>query len=131
MVKMIRPRIVEQAIESDRLQEMVVEALMKKHRQQSKAMTMGTSHQGGKGFNQERIVNNPGAKQSGVPHPTGRFNDQRRQPGMCFRCGDKYFPRHQCRQQILLLEGDSGDAMEGGEETEECEELGEEENGEI
>ena len=34
MIKMIRPQTIEQAVESARLQEMVVEALMKKQRQQ-------------------------------------------------------------------------------------------------
>ena len=78
MVKMIRPRTVEHAVECARLQEMVVEALMKKQRQQSKAMAAGTSHQGGKGINQEWAVSNSGAKPSGVPHTMGRFNEQRR-----------------------------------------------------
>ena len=50
--------------------------------------------------------------------------------GLCYRCGDKYFPGHQCKRQILLLEGDEEGVheIEEGTEEEKCEE---EHDGEI
>ena len=53
MVKMIRPQIVEQAAESARLQEMIVEALMKKQRQQHNGLMVGLTNRGVKYVNRE------------------------------------------------------------------------------
>lgn len=49
MVKMIRPRTVEHVVESAWLQEMVMEALMRKKRQQQKDVTLGTFNRPGGG----------------------------------------------------------------------------------
>ena len=51
--------------------------------------------------------------------------EQRRMQGLCFRCGDKYAPGHQCRRQLLLLEGEE-EAREVEEEEVPPEEEGEE-----
>ena len=50
MVKMMKPRTVEQASESGRLQEMSVEALMKKQRQQQRGVALGTGPVGGESY---------------------------------------------------------------------------------
>ena len=49
--------------------------------------------------------------------------------GLCFRCGDKYFPDYQCKKQLLLLEGEEGEEDE--EEMTEMPGGAEEDNGEI
>ena len=49
---------------------------------------------------------------------------------LCFRCGDKFHSGHQCKRQILLLEGDEEEEQDevGEEKVKEGEE---EDNGEI
>ena len=37
--------------------------------------------------------------------------DQQRPLGLCYKCGDTYFLGHQCKRQLLLLEG--GEIDEG------------------
>ena len=121
MVKMIRPQSVEQAAESARLQEMTVEALMRKQRQQHKGLSIGPTHGGGKYGSKEIGKSRGGIKQGTGPNtvPYGeQLSEQRRLAGLCFRCGDKYHFGHQCKRQILLLEG--------GEEEEEVEDSKEE-----
>ena len=49
---------------------------------------------------------------------------------MCFRCGEKYHAGHQCKRQILLLEGEEETGQELTEE-DDCEEKVKENNGEI
>ena len=41
--------------------------------------------------------------------------EQRRHPRLCFPCGEKYSLSHQCKRQLLLLEGEE-EEMEAGEE---------------
>ena len=60
----------------------------------------------------------------------GKLIEQRRQAGLCFKCGDWYFLGHQCKRQLLLLEGEDG-VWEEEEETQEAVELEGEDNGEI
>lgn len=31
--------------------------------------------------------------------------EQRRQASLCYKCADRYVPRHQCKKQLLMLEG--------------------------
>ena len=50
--------------------------------------------------------------------------------GLCFRCGDKYHPGHQCKWKILLLEGDEEEEQDEARE-ENVKEGEEEDNGEI
>ena len=52
--------------------------------------------------------------------------EQRRMQGLCFRCGDKYTPGHQCRRQLLLLEGEEEAGEVEEEEVSQKEEGGEE-----
>lgn len=105
MVKMMRPRTVEQASESARLQETLVEVMMKKQRQQQRGMVLGISNVGGKNYNQEVMKGKQVGGSSSVPYEE-QLGEQRRLAGLCFRCGDKYYQGHQCKRQILLLEGD-------------------------
>ena len=108
MVKMIRPRTVEQVVERAKLQEMVVEALLKKQRvQQQRTVHSGNWQQGGnsKGVNKEMVRGNIGGRNFVNSNLGGRPNDLKRQPGACYRCGDRYFPGHKSKRQLLLLEG--------------------------
>ena len=38
--------------------------------------------------------------------------EQRRAVGLCFKCRDKYTIGHQCKKQLLLLEGEEGEEEE-------------------
>jgi len=82
---MLQPCTVEQATESARLQKMVVEALVRKQRQQPRGVIMGTTSQGGKGYNKELVKGSSGVKSldgpsSGhtMPPQGGRLIEQRR-----------------------------------------------------
>jgi len=101
MVKVLRPQTVEQAAESARLQELAVEALLKKQRQQTKGMVAGASISGGKGYAREPMKVSNGSR-GGVGTGSLSYGDQlreqRRLAGLCFRCGDKYHVRHQCKR---------------------------------
>ena len=55
--------------------------------------------------------------------------EQRRQANLCFKCGDMYFPGHQCNKQLLLLESEEENIEE--EEMFDVPKEGEEDNGEI
>ena len=87
MFKMMRPRIVEQAFESARLQEMFVEALMKKQRQQQRGVALGTCSVGGKSYHQDIAKGNQGVRSVGgsssVPYRE-QLREQRRLAGLCF-----------------------------------------------
>ena len=58
-----------------------------------------------------------------------RLIEQRRQANLCFKCGDRYFPEHQCKKQLFPLDGEEDHLEE--EEVLETNEEGEEDNGEI
>jgi len=62
-----------------------------------------------------------GNKGLALPAPSQPFSrnlvEQRRLASLCFRCGDKYTSGHQCKRQLLLLDGIEDDV---GEEEEEC-----------
>ena len=70
------------------------------------------------------------APSSHLASQSGNFIKQRRQDRLCFKCGDRYYPRHQCKRQLLLLEGEDG-IMEEVEEIMGAEELKGEDNREI
>ena len=65
MVKVLRPQIVEQVAESARLQELAVEALLKKQKQQTRGMGVGASNMGGKGYAREPAKVNNGSRSGG------------------------------------------------------------------
>jgi hypothetical protein len=44
--------------------------------------------------------------------------DQRRALGQCFKCGDRYFPGHQCRVKLQMLMGQQGTDGDEGISTE-------------
>jgi len=67
-----------------------------------------------------------------VPGPKtqrDRLIEQKRQANLCFKCGDRYFLGHQCKKQLLLLEGEEENVEE--EDMLDVPEEGEEDNGEI
>ena len=92
---------------------MKIEALIKKQRRQEKGTTSRAFQQGNKGYGKEEIKFSPESKgltTTSTNNPAqaqgGRTMEQRRQASQCFRCGDKYTPGHQCRKQLLWLEGE-------------------------
>ena len=114
----------------------MVEAIMKKQRQQNKGTNGETVVPMTRGYERELVRVNPGVRGVAVTapgsHPAGQGGnliDQWRQARLCFKCGDRYHPRHQCKRHLLLLEGEE-EAVEKEEEIIE-EELEEEDSGEI
>ena len=103
---------------------------MKKQRQVAKGVQQGML-QPGRGFTRElgRSVKSPSFPTSTDPH--GRMIEQRRQEGLYFRCGEKYYRGHQCRMKQLLLLG--GEKEDGQEKEDNLQPLGEldEDNEEI
>jgi len=45
------------------------------------------------------------------------ITEQRRQMGLCFKCGEKYSPGRRCNRQLLLLEGRNEEVTEEMEAT--------------
>ena len=85
-------------------------------------MGFGSFPLGGRNPNREVVRESAGTKNvvgGGFSSYGGRLGDQRRHAGLCYRCGNKYFPGHQCKRQILLLEGDEEEVHEVEEESEE------------
>ena len=80
----------------------MVEALLKKQ----KAVYIGNWQQEGnnKGINKDLVRSNAGGRNFGGSNFGGRLNEPRRQPRAYYRCGDRYFPGHQYKGQLLLLE---------------------------
>jgi len=96
-------------------------------------MGLGAFPFGGRNPNRKAAKESVGMKNVAGGGPSsygGRLGDQRRLSGLCYRSGDKYFPGHQCKRQILLLEGDEEGVHEIKEGTEE-EKYEEEHDGEI
>jgi Retroviral aspartyl protease len=42
----------------------------------------------------------------------GTLTEQRRTLGLCFKCGDKYYPDHQCKIKLQMLMGESEELQE-------------------
>lgn len=102
---MLHPKTVKQAAESVRLQELTVEALVKKQRMHIRGISSTACQQGNqvvaatRRFNREAAKNGQNFRNLAVQptvvsnQPTGgKFGivEQRREAGLCFRCGDKY-----------------------------------------
>lgn len=125
MVKIMTPTSVKQAAEKARLQELALEAIFKKHKVPYKPSILAGQYGGGNARplltwhnqqNSKTTINNNGSKENLI--------EQRRQLGLCFKCGEKYGPGHQCKRQLMNMEGADGEKME--EETETGETTGEE-----
>ena len=70
---------------------------------------VGSSNPTGRHPNRDPIRGGSGMRGVVGPNPTPfgeQLREQRRLAGLCFRCGEKYHMGHQCKKQILLLEGD-------------------------
>ena len=69
----------------------------------------------GKNQGRETIRVVQGVRSLPLPAPKtqgDKLMEQRRQANLCFKCGDRYFPRHQCKKQLLLLEGEEENVEE-------------------
>ena len=93
MVKMMLLASVRQAAEKARLQELTLEAIFRKSRQGPKPNPQPSQPTGGyhKGPGGGAIV---GPSRTTIGLPRGMVMEQRRQPGLCYRCGDRYTPGH-------------------------------------
>ena len=79
------------------------------------------------GTNQGGIKNG-----NGVGTSKNTTLEQRRQLGLCFKCGEKYGPGHQCRRLILNMEAsDDEEVEEDTEEEPHAEEEQEDDGGQI
>ena len=100
MVKMIRPRSVHEATKDVLLQELMVEALMKKQRGQMRGVNPGMAPLGGTIQNKENFKGGTRVRYmaNSVPNPSlpqrNKLIEQRRAVGLCFKCGDKYTIGH-------------------------------------
>lgn len=89
-----------------------MEALMKKQRNQGKGSSYGLTPPMRRMQGREAYKARAMPKLQALPLPAvmgqqgGRVSKQRRPMGLCYRCGDKYFLGHQCKRQLLLLEGE-------------------------
>jgi len=111
VVKMFKPQNV-QAFEGASLQELTVEALMKKQRSQNKGSNSGLVLSRGRMQSKENFRGGTGVRYLTTTPPNSTLQQMdklikhRRVVGLCFRCGDRYFPRHHCKKQLLVLEGE-------------------------
>jgi len=92
MVEMMRPRSVQEAIEDALLQELTVEALMKRQRGQNKGMNPRMVLSGGR---VKYLTNEP--HDSSLPLRE-KLIEQGRIAGLCFWCEDRYTPGRQCKK---------------------------------
>ena len=123
MVKMTMPTTVREAAEKARLQELTLEAIFKKNKSMAKSSTMGGPFSGVNLKAMVPVVTTGGQKGGFNAGPNRSTTlDQRRMLGLCFRCGEKYSPGHQCRRQLFKMEGGEGNEEEAldkeGEEDE-------------
>ena len=135
MVKMLMPATVSQAAEKARLQELTLEAIFRKHKVPLRT-GMGNGKSDGGNYKAMPPLVTQGTPK-GSFNPSGLWNavmEQRRQLGLCFKRGDKYSFGHQCKKQLMQIEGSDGEKeeVEAMDEEEECpRELQGEEGGEI
>ena len=117
IVKMMQPTPISQAAEKAKLQEWALEAIFKKHRMVSKGLNTSSPLLGSGGVfkaaNSGPQKGNMMAKTAPNPAPVKSPSmEQKRQLGLCFHCGEKYGLGHQCRRQLLQMEGLEGDEGE-------------------
>ena len=89
---MVQPVTVKQAAEKARLQELALEAILKKY-------TIFTEIQ--LSFSQQLEGNQDNLNSRVYPNPySGKSStmEQRRKLGLCYECGDKFSLGHQCRR---------------------------------
>ena len=106
-VKMMQPATIKQAVENARLQALALEAIFRKHKiisenpPSTSQQSEGKSQTATSGLNQGNL--NPGVytNPNSVKSPS---REQRRDLGLCYKC-ENFNPRHQCRKQLLYMEG--------------------------
>jgi len=95
MVKMMQPATVKQVADKARLEEMALEATFKRHHITGKIQP-STSQQLEGNMGTSTLGWNPRVN-------TSKYlaMDQRRQLGLCYRCGDEFSLSHQCKRPLL------------------------------
>jgi len=101
---------------------MTIEALLKKQRSPVKGVISGGWQSGSKALGKEIGHSGEGVLALPVVAPNlidgGRLIEQRHQAGLSYGCGDRYFPGHRCRRQLLLLEGEDDEEKVAEENSE-------------
>nr|CAD1830585.1 unnamed protein product [Ananas comosus var. bracteatus] len=106
-VKMFKPSTLEQAYEQAGLQEQSISAMMKKSKilLRNQGSTQLSSYKGNSSITTNRTSETPKYYTSKFnterAFPNRQLIEQRRAAGLCFKCGDRYFPGHQCRTQSI------------------------------
>lgn len=110
VVTIKEPTTINRAAEKAKLQELALEAIFKKQRMVTRGLNTSNPQVGsGGGFKATSSVPQKGhmmPKTTQNPaHVKSLSLEQKRLLGLCFRCGEKYGPGHQCRGQLLHMEG--------------------------
>lgn len=96
-VKMLNPYTLSQAIEKARHQERVIDTLNRKSR-----VVWGKSANNSTQFiPPHNNVNNKGGANPSWNGQMSKGGEYRRNNGLCYRCGDKYYQGHQCKQKQI------------------------------
>lgn len=53
---------------------------------------------------------------NGKENPRNNLIEQRRALGLCFKCGEKYYPGHQCKGKVNMLQSKEEDLQQEVEE---------------
>ena len=109
-MEMLYPTSMGQAAEQAHLHEMALEAFAKRHWLSPKGIQEESSYGGhgaiSKGGNQLWQKNGLTVRhQSTPPLAKALTMDKKRQLGLCFLCGEKFGPGHQCKRMLLTMEG--------------------------
>lgn len=111
--------MVKQAAKSARLQELIIETLIKKLRNQARGVIARGWQAGSRITAREMGSHSKGVLASPPTNPTpttgSKLMEQRPLASLCYKCGEEYFIGHKCKRQLLLLEGEDDD-IEKGEE---------------
>lgn len=91
---MFKPTTLKVAVEKARMQEKAIDAVQRRHKVQHKSAL---------------VVSNPSYAKNSMPNtsrPTAfklspEVYEYRKSNRLCFRCGEKYAPSHQCKKQQL------------------------------
>nr|CAD1831522.1 unnamed protein product [Ananas comosus var. bracteatus] len=104
---MLQPRTLTEAFEQARLQEQTISAVLKRSKVLIKHSPGTIMHNNYKGLGSTPYgkINDTSRIQTKSPAEKGFVNrqlfEQRRAVGLCYKCGDKYDPGHQCKSQMM------------------------------
>jgi len=105
MVKMMMLMTIRQVAEKARLQKLTLEAIFKKNRVAMRPLPSQNCPIWGS--NRPLLLGGPSGGPKVSPLPScATTMEQRRLMGLCLKCGEKYHAGHQCKRQLLNMEGE-------------------------